>query len=62
MHPLMDCSLYHYLEEDLHEKTKQISDATKWGWIFKIARGIQFMHEKNYWHRDIKGLNILVHS
>lgn len=61
MYPLMDTDLFDVvLNNSFCNTGKKISDAKKWSWIAKIAKGLLHFHKNNLCHGDIKASNILV--
>eukprot|EP01064_Diplonema_japonicum_P039033 TRINITY_DN9683_c0_g4_i1.p1 TRINITY_DN9683_c0_g4~~TRINITY_DN9683_c0_g4_i1.p1 ORF type:complete len:494 (+),score=110.16 TRINITY_DN9683_c0_g4_i1:72-1553(+) len=41
------------------QEKKRFDETKITSWICQIASGLQYMHEKDLWHRDIKAANVL---
>ncbi|KXS20432.1 kinase-like protein, partial [Gonapodya prolifera JEL478] len=44
----------------LHDPSKPVPPLLRWKWTYQFACGMQFLHDKNIQHRDLKSHNLLL--
>ncbi|XP_057448746.1 cyclin-dependent kinase F-4-like isoform X2 [Lotus japonicus] len=52
----MECNLYHLMKD----REKLFSEGEIRNWCFQVFQGLAYMHQRGYFHRDMKPENLLV--